>query len=374
MKKRLMVCGILWLIAGFLSAQTYDLQFVVLQNEGTLGGNYTVQAQIRAQSGSFGAGSGNFVFDFNGSALTFSSFTPLAFSGSAYLTMTFSQPIPNQISSLNSELNSIGNGTVVNTDWLPFANITYTIADPAQTSGLAWRIGQPNINTQLFLDNESALLSPGSFTGSDNSLPVALRAFTVEALAGKIRLRWTTESEVNNLGFEVYRAPALDGEYQKIASYENDNRLEGAGNSNTAVTYTFEDETVQPEVAYWYQIADVDLQGVRTFHGPLEAQALETVPSEYALRQNFPNPFNPSTKIRFEIPAGMQDGGRIRLIVYNSLGMAVKTLFAGVTQPGVHQVEWDGTNEFGQQMTSGIYFVRLQAGHFNQTRKMILLR
>ncbi|MCB0297222.1 MAG: hypothetical protein KDH84_11535 [Calditrichaeota bacterium] len=56
------------------------------------------------------------------------------------------------------------------------------------------------------------------------------------------------------------------------------------------------------------------------------------------------------------------------------MGMAVKTLFAGVTQPGVHQVEWDGTNEFGQQMTSGIYFVRLQAGHFNQTRKMILLR
>lgn len=374
MKKRFMVCGILWLLAGLLSAQTYDLQFVVLQNEGTLGGNYTVQAQIRAQSGNFGAGSGNFVFNFNGSALTFSSFTPLAFSGSAYLTMTFSQPIPNQISSLNTELSSVGNGTVVNTDWLPFANITYTIADPAQTSGLAWRIGQPNINTQLFLDNESSLLSPGSFTGSDNSLPVELSAFTVEALEGMVRLSWTTESEVNNLGFEVYRAPALDGEYQKIASYESDTRLEGAGNSNIETSYSYEDKTVQPEVTYWYQIADVDLQGVRTFHGPVAAEALQNIPGEYALRPNFPNPFNPSTRIQFEIPAGMQDGGRVRLIVYNSLGMAVKTLFAGITNPGIHVMEWDGTNDYGQQMTSGIYFVRLQAGRFNQTRKMILLK
>jgi subtilisin family serine protease len=94
------------------------------------------------------------------------------------------------------------------------------------------------------------------------------------------------------------------------------------------------------------------------------------LPTEYALRPNFPNPFNPSTVIRFQLPVD----AAVSLKVYNLLGQEVRTLVSGAQTAGFKKVVWDGRNNGGQSVSSGIYVYRLQAPGFVKSRKMMLLK
>ena len=95
-----------------------------------------------------------------------------------------------------------------------------------------------------------------------------------------------------------------------------------------------------------------------------------TLPTSYSLAQNYPNPFNPSTTIKFALPVA----GNARLEVYNVLGALVAVPFDGMAEAGDHQVVWDGKNSHGQQVASGVYFYRLSAGTYTETKKMMLLK
>ncbi len=94
------------------------------------------------------------------------------------------------------------------------------------------------------------------------------------------------------------------------------------------------------------------------------------LPHEYALHQNYPNPFNPTTEISFSLPSA----GDVTLQVYNLLGQQVRSLADGFYEAGNHGVTWDGTNQAGQPVSSGVYFYRLQAGSFEATKKMMMLK
>jgi hypothetical protein len=94
------------------------------------------------------------------------------------------------------------------------------------------------------------------------------------------------------------------------------------------------------------------------------------VVTSYELSQNYPNPFNPSTKISFALPEATE----VSLKIYDVAGQLVQTLVNGVIEAGRHQVVWDGTNQNGMQVASGVYFYQLRAGEFKQVRKMSLLR
>jgi hypothetical protein len=91
----------------------------------------------------------------------------------------------------------------------------------------------------------------------------------------------------------------------------------------------------------------------------------------FALHQNTPNPFNPTTVIRYEVPAG---GGEVALRIYDATGRLIRTLADGFQVPGERTVTWDGTDAAGNPLASGIYFYRLQAPGFERSRKMVLLR
>jgi len=99
-------------------------------------------------------------------------------------------------------------------------------------------------------------------------------------------------------------------------------------------------------------------------------QISKVIPEDFALSQNFPNPFNPSTTLRFALPKALH----VELAVYNMLGQKVATVVDGHMGAGHHAVVWEGRNETGQQVASGVYFYRLQAGDFSQTKKMMLLK
>ena len=106
----------------------------------------------------------------------------------------------------------------------------------------------------------------------------------------------------------------------------------------------------------------------------VEAPAASDVPATFTLEQNFPNPFNPSTEIRFSLATA----STVHLVVYNILGQEVATLVTGYLQEGQHIVTWSGTNGAGRKAASGVYFYRLQAnsvaGNFVQVKKMLLLK
>lgn len=93
-------------------------------------------------------------------------------------------------------------------------------------------------------------------------------------------------------------------------------------------------------------------------------------PKVYALHQNFPNPFNPRTTIRFATPTP----GPIQLIVYNIIGQRVRTIVDSDLPAGDYAFEWNGDDDKGETVASGIYFYRLEAGSFTQSRKMTLLK
>jgi subtilisin family serine protease len=96
------------------------------------------------------------------------------------------------------------------------------------------------------------------------------------------------------------------------------------------------------------------------------------IPDELTLWQNTPNPFNPVTTIRLGIPQGAR--GEVSLKIYDVQGRLVKTLFDGTKDPGIHTFVWEGRNNRGHRVSSGIYFYRMEADEVIQTRKMILLK
>jgi hypothetical protein len=98
------------------------------------------------------------------------------------------------------------------------------------------------------------------------------------------------------------------------------------------------------------------------------------LPEDFALAQNFPNPFNPETTIEYAIPVKVSGKVRVTLRIYNLLGQPVRTLVDEEKSPGRYHVVWDGKNEAGAQVASGVYFYTIAAGNFKATKKMAILK
>ncbi len=110
-----------------------------------------------------------------------------------------------------------------------------------------------------------------------------------------------------------------------------------------------------------------ELEGVQTIRPGF-------VPRSFSLSQNYPNPFNGSTAIHYHFPAISGQQSAVSLKIYNLLGQEVKTLVDEKLKPGRYEAVWNGRNNNGMDVASGIYFYQLKAGKFSQTRKMLLLR
>ncbi|MCK5380975.1 MAG: T9SS type A sorting domain-containing protein, partial [Candidatus Latescibacteria bacterium] len=101
-----------------------------------------------------------------------------------------------------------------------------------------------------------------------------------------------------------------------------------------------------------------------------EESHAQVVPKEFGLSQNFPNPFNPTTEIRFALP----EAGHVQLSVFNLLGQEIRVLAEGFRELGTYRVRWDGKDGHGLEAATGVYLVRLEAGSFSATRRMVLIK
>jgi len=198
----------------------------------------------------------------------------------------------------------------------------------------------------------------------DNSLPVELSLFTATPGNGIITLKWLTESEIENLGFNIYRSTKSNDEFLML----NAELIAGAGSSSEKHEYSYVDQDVKNGITYWYKLEDIDYNGKTEFHGPISATVLG--PKEFCLHSNYPNPFNPVTTISYDLAEDVY----VELTVYNMIGEKVTTLVKGNQPAGYYNVEWDGRNSQGRIVPSGMYFLKISAGSYNKTNKMVFVK
>jgi hypothetical protein len=207
----------------------------------------------------------------------------------------------------------------------------------------------------------------------DSALPVELGDFRAEVEKDGIRLLWTTESEIHNKGFYVYRSTD-DKTYSKISGL-----IPGNGTTSETSTYSFMDKNVKYGQVYYYKISDVEEITLKeTYHGPLAVIAGKgqtnpespELPRSFELSQNMPNPFNPTTTITYDLPTKTY----VSLKIYDANGRLVKTLMDRDLDAGYYSVNWNGTDNTGKTVNSGVYIYRLETDKEVESKSMILMK
>jgi hypothetical protein len=199
----------------------------------------------------------------------------------------------------------------------------------------------------------------------DNPLPVELLSFTATSTAQGVRLAWETASEHESRGFTLLRKKQGESAWIEVASYQTDNALR-AHNSLNGASYTYTDKTpLEVGKVYEYQLRETGFDGQVTTLQTLTLTIRFNVARAFELAQNYPNPFNPTTTIRYQIPTAEV----VSLKVYDVLGKEVATLVSGRQEAGSYAVEFNAAG-----LSSGVYFYRLQAGGFVETKKMMLVK
>jgi len=194
-----------------------------------------------------------------------------------------------------------------------------------------------------------------------NAVPVELTSFTGSVQDNGVLLNWTTATELNNQGFEIERSSS-NQEWTKIGY------VPGFGTTTEPRSYSYVDNNVSAG-SYYYRLKQIDFNGAFEYSKEIEV-LVDFTPQSFELFQNYPNPFNPTTTIKFQVP----EASDVSIVIYDMLGQEVKSLFAGSVQAGNFSVEWNGTNNQGQKMSSGSYIYRMEAGEFVNTKEMILLK
>lgn len=246
--------------------------------------------------------------------------------------------------------------------------------------------GQPLVKHDS-LQYEPVNSRPGGF-GAYNTIPIPVPAPAITATSetdtstGRLfnKVSWGPQVE----SFSVPRLRAQFARYSILRAPEPLgpwHQLDTIGRHDPRYfrdsMYTFRDDSlIAGQAIYYYAVLSIDMLGGRSGMTNMTMHQIPdgvnegpggNVPQRFALEQNYPNPFNPTTTIRFSIPAEIS--GRTMLAVYDVLGREVALLVNEVTRPGSHAVIFDAG-----KLSGGVYFYRLQAGTFYQTRKLLLLK
>ena len=192
--------------------------------------------------------------------------------------------------------------------------------------------------------------------GVDTPLPIALTSFTATFLNGAVQLTWHTATETDNAHFLIYR---------------NDDvitTIEGAGTTSEPHNYEYIDNQVIPGNTYIYVLADISYANEETKYTN-KAVTINIpendIPTEFALEDNIPNPFNPITTFNYTLP----EAQNVNITIYDITGRQIETLISRYQTAGSYSLKWDASN-----YSSGVYFYRLQTGSFTSTKKMILMK
>ncbi len=216
-----------------------------------------------------------------------------------------------------------------------------------------------NVMFRFLFKSDNSVVRDGFFIDDIKLLtyvavPVELLSFTGVADNDKVRLEWKTATETNNYGFEVQK--------QSENGFTTTGFVKGSGNSTNEQTYSFTDKSVKAGKNV-YRLKQIDFDGTSTVFNPVEVDVAPVF--SYMLDQNYPNPFNPSTTIEFSLAEQVD----VALELFDVQGNKVKDLVKGTKPAGRHFVTVSG-----EGLASGTYLVRITAGKFTATKKIVLLK
>ena len=192
----------------------------------------------------------------------------------------------------------------------------------------------------------------------DIKVPTLVRTYQAEFDGAQVIIRWTLAESGPGTEFFISRSESPLSDFYDLPAA----RIEYDG-----IAYTFTDRNCLPGRVYRYRVDVMDEGGRKNL---FQTSPVAVPAGGVLLEQNFPNPFNPGTTIRFSVPSS----SHIKLTVFDPDGRRVKTLVNEVYPAGQHKTEWDGTDSRGNPTSTGVYLYRLQAGKTVLTRKMTLVK
>ncbi len=200
-------------------------------------------------------------------------------------------------------------------------------------------------------DNVSVFINRADFP-----LPVELASFIALTQNQNVTLKWSTTQETNNKGFDIERNSFGSG-WKKIGF------AAGQGTVNKTTAYSFNDNGLNTGT-YNYRLKQMDYNGNYVYYN-LSNEVLIGVPGKFNLSQNYPNPFNPSTIINYQLPAN----SFVSIKIFDLAGREVAQLINEMKPAGYYSMKFNGAN-----LSSGIYFYRIEAGAFSEVKKMVLVK
>ena len=210
----------------------------------------------------------------------------------------------------------------------------------------------------------------------DASLPVELASFSANPKKGAVELSWTTESEIDNLGFLIERSVVSDGDFYIIADYRYTPELQGQGSVTYRTDYSYTDRQVAPGTKYFYVLSDVT---GNTEHGqpvtrhtdkmvsatPKWSDRSSALIKGFKTFKSYPNPFNPMATIVYEL----EDTQELSISIVDINGKQLENLYSGTQVAGFHEITW-----LPRDISAGIYFCVLSSGNNTMARKIVLLK
>ncbi|MBN2412187.1 T9SS type A sorting domain-containing protein [candidate division KSB1 bacterium] len=246
------------------------------------------------------------------------------------------------------------------------------INNPAGTAGLAWYYPGTS-GTDLFYfgcQDPWPTFRSTTYANEDPAnaaLPVNIAGLSAVLTDNNyVVIKWTTKSEIRNLGFNVLRSTSDNGPWYKL----NSELIKGAGTTVNENQYEYLDKVPRENGIYFYKIEQIDTDGKISYFGPVQLDVGSTIPKSFSLQQNYPNPFNPFTNIIYALP----EESDVRIRIFNMRGELVNVLVNQKQNAGTYKLTWDGTSENGHVLSSGLYFIKIDAGKFSDIKKMIFAK
>jgi hypothetical protein len=246
-----------------------------------------------------------------------------------------------------------GAGIEITDEYIDFVLFVFKITDFSQSVLLCPHNNSNGFHFKSLNSTQDWII--GEWFCYEPNVPVELTSFTANSKARDVILNWSTATELNNQGFEIERKQ-INNDWLKIGF------ISGNGTTVEEQRYVYSDKNLH-EGKYYYRLKQLDYDGNFEYSNVIETELYAS--NSYSLEQNYPNPFNPITKIRFVL----QNKSNVKLTVLNLIGEELEVLLDGEKGVGIHQVEFNAS-----QLISGVYFYRIQAGDFVETKKMILLK
>ena len=224
----------------------------------------------------------------------------------------------------------------------------------------SYRVSAHTANAEIYFYSDSL----GGYS-VDNIAPAIPDGLLALAIGERVQLQWNSSLDGDFQYFAIYRSTQSDFDPDTLNTY-----------LYMTIDTVFEDTEFEEDGTYYYRISAFDYSGNESGYSVQAAVIIvaidgdSQIPQDYVLWQNFPNPFNPSTTIRFGLP----EDSHVSLVIYDLRGNVVHTLESGTKAAGWYDLVWNGQTSDGRSISTGLYFARIVAGDYSNVIKMLYLK